>query len=163
MITVILPKALTKVDSTIAENRKARHDYFFEDQIEAGLVLEGWEVKSLRAGKVQISDSYVIFKKGEAFLLNAVVTPLPTASTHIVPGNSRTRKLLLQKREIMRLQGQREREGYTLVPIKLYWKHNHVKILIALARGKKEFDKRATTKEREWQRHKSQIMKRHTF
>jgi len=150
------------VDKVIAENRKARHDYSFEDQIEAGVSLEGWEVKSLRAGKAQITDSYVVFRRGEAFLLNANITPLLTASTHIVPEQSRSRKLLLQKREIMRLQGQRERQGYTLVPIKLYWKHNRVKVLIALAKGKKEYDKRATQKARDWQRQKAQVMHRHT-
>ncbi len=150
------------MDSTIAENRKARHDYYFEDQIEAGISLEGWEVKSLRAGKVQITDSYVVFKRGEAFLLNAIVTPLSTASTHVIPMTTRTRKLLLQKREIMRLQGQREREGYTLIPLKLYWKGSRVKVLVAVAKGKKEFDKRAATKARDWQKQKSQVMKRHT-
>ena len=159
----ILTDLTPKVDSTIAKNRKASHDYSFEDQVEAGLVLEGWEIKSLREGKVQIADSYVIFKKGEAFLLNAIITPLPTASTHFIPEPSRTRKLLLNHREIMRLQGLREREGYTLVPLKLYWKHNHVKVLIALAKGKKEFDKRASEKARDWERNKSQIMKRHTL
>lgn len=150
------------MERTIAENKKARHDYFFEEQIEAGIALEGWEVKSLRAGKVQITDSYVIVKRGEAFWLNGIITPLPTASTHFFPENSRTRKLLLHKREIIKLQTQREREGYTLVPVKLYWKASVVKVLIALARGKKEFDKRATTKDRDWQRQKSQVMKRHT-
>ncbi len=162
-IPTILTDTLKKVDSTIADNRKARHDYFFEEQLEAGIELQGWEVKSLRAGKAQISDSYVIFKRGEAFLLNAIITPLLTASTHIVPESARTRKLLLHQREIMRLQGSREREGYTLVPLKMYWKGNKVKILIALAKGKKEFDKRATKKERDWQRQKQQVMKRHTL
>lgn len=158
----ILTKISIKVDTTIAENRKARHDYHFEDQIEAGIALQGWEVKSLRAGKAQISDSYVIFKHGEAYILNSLITPLATASTHIIPEPSRSRKLLLHHREIMRLQGQREREGYTLIPLKLYWKNNRVKVLIALAKGKKEYDKRASAKERDWQRHKAQIMRRHT-
>lgn len=159
----ILTEAYKKVDSNIAENRKARHDYYFEDQIEAGIELQGWEVKSLRAGKAQISDSYVVFRKGEAFILNSVITPLMTASTHIVPESSRSRKLLLHHNEIMRLQGSREREGYTLIPLKLYWKNNRVKVLIALAKGKKDFDKRASEKERDWQRQKGQVMKRHTL
>lgn len=151
------------MDTTIAENRKARHDYAFEEQLEAGLELQGWEVKSLRASKAQLSDSYVIFRQGEAFLLNTVITPLLTASTHVVPEASRTRKLLLNHREIMRFQGKREREGYTVIPLKLYWKHNRVKVLIALAKGKKEYDKRATQKERDWERHKGQVMRRHTI
>ena len=151
------------METTIAENRKARHDYAFEDKIEAGIELEGWEVKSLRAGKAQINDSYVIFKRGEAFVLNSLITPLSAASTHVIPESSRSRKLLLHKKEIMRLQGQREREGYTIIPLKLYWKANRVKILITLAKGKKEYDKRATEKERDWERHKASVMRRHTL
>lgn len=151
------------VANDIAQNRKARHDYAIEEQIEAGLVLQGWEIKSLRQGRAQIGDSYVVFKKGEAFLLNAVITPLQTASTHVVPEPSRSRKLLLHAREIARLLGKRQESGYTLIPLKLYWKSNRVKVLIAVAKGKKEYDKRASEKQRDWQRHKGQIMRRHTY
>jgi SsrA-binding protein len=146
-------------DSTIALNKKAGFDYFIEEQYEAGLVLQGWEVKSLRAGKVNLSDSHVIIKYGEAFLLGAQIQPLNTASTHCIPDPDRTRKLLLKQRELGQLIGSVERQGYTIVPLSLYWKKNKVKIKIALARGKKEHDKRDTIKNREWQRDRSRIMK----
>ncbi|WBV69286.1 SsrA-binding protein SmpB [Legionella pneumophila] len=149
-------------DSTIALNRKAGFDYFIEDQYEAGLVLEGWEVKSLRAGKINLSDSHVIIKYGEAFLLGAQIQPLPTASTHFIPDPLRTRKLLMNKRELNHLIGSVERQGYTIVPLSLYWKKNKIKIKIALAKGKKEHDKRDTIKDREWQRDCSRIMKKNT-
>ncbi|CAM2950833.1 TPA: SsrA-binding protein SmpB [Legionella pneumophila] len=149
-------------DSTIALNRKAGFDYFIEDQYEAGLVLEGWEVKSLRAGKINLSDSHVIIKYGEAFLLGAQIQPLPTASTHFIPDPLRTRKLLMNKRELNHLIGSVERQGYTIVPLSLYWKKNKIKIKIALAKGKKEHDKRDTIKDREWQRDRSRIMKKNT-
>ncbi|HAT7073517.1 TPA: SsrA-binding protein SmpB [Legionella pneumophila] len=149
-------------DSTIALNRKAGFDYFIEDQYEAGLVLEGWEVKSLRAGKVNLSDSHVIIKYGEAFLLGAQIQPLPTASTHFIPDPVRTRKLLMNKKELNHLIGSVERQGYTIVPLSLYWKKNKIKIKIALAKGKKEHDKRDTIKDREWQRDRSRIMKKNT-
>ncbi|MGM0811703.1 SsrA-binding protein SmpB [Thioalkalivibrio sp.] len=145
--------------STIALNRKARHDFFIEDRLEAGLVLEGWEVKSLRAGRAQLSESYVLLRNGEAWLFGAHVTPLPTASTHIQPDPSRTRKLLLQRSEINRLIGAVERKGYTLVPLALYWKRGRAKLEIGLAKGKKEYDKRATDKDRDWQRERARILK----
>ncbi|AMP90773.1 SsrA-binding protein SmpB [Legionella pneumophila] len=149
-------------DSTIAFNRKAGFDYFIEDQYEAGLVLEGWEVKSLRAGKINLSDAHVIIKYGEAFLLGAQIQPLPTASTHFIPDPVRTRKLLMNKKELNHLIGSVERQGYTIVPLSLYWKKNKIKIKIALAKGKKEHDKRDTIKDREWQRDRSRIMKKNT-
>lgn len=150
----------TKPDSSIALNKKAGFDYFIEDQYEAGLVLEGWEVKSLRAGKINLSDAHVIIKHGEAFLLGAQIQALPTASAHSLPDATRTRKLLLNKKELSRLIGSVERQGYTIIPLSLYWKKNKIKIKIALAKGKKEYDKRNTVKEREWQRDRSRAMKK---
>lgn len=147
-------------DSTIVLNRKASFDYFIQEQYEAGLILEGWEVKSLRAGKINLSDAHVIIKYGEAFLLGAQIHPLLTASTHSIPDPIRTRKLLLNKKELNSLIGSVERQGYTIVPLSLYWKRNKVKIKIALAKGKKEHDKRDTIKDREWQRDRSRIMKK---
>lgn len=147
-------------DSTIVLNHKAGFNYFIEDQYEAGLVLEGWEVKSLRAGKINLSDAHVIIKYGEAFLLGAQIQPLITASTHSIPDPTRTRKLLLNKKELNQLIGSVERQGYTIVPLSLYWKKNKVKIKIALAKGKKEHDKRDSIKDREWQRDRSRIMKK---
>ncbi|HRD70721.1 MAG: SsrA-binding protein SmpB [Legionella sp.] len=146
-------------DSSIALNKKAGFDYFIETQFEAGLVLEGWEVKSLRAGKINLSDAHVIIKYGEAFLLGAQIQPLQTASTHSIPDPIRTRKLLLNRKELSQLIGSVERQGYTIVPLSLYWKKNKIKVKIALARGKKEHDKRDTIKNREWQRDRSRIMK----
>ncbi|AGA34798.1 tmRNA-binding protein SmpB [Thioalkalivibrio nitratireducens DSM 14787] len=145
--------------ATIALNRKARHDFFIEDRFEAGLVLEGWEVKSLREGRAQLSESYVLLRNGEAWLFGAHVTPLSTASTHIHPDPTRTRKLLLKRSEISRLIGAVERKGYTLVPLALYWKRGRAKLEIGLAKGKKEYDKRATDKERDWQRERGRILK----
>lgn len=147
-------------DSTIALNKKAGFNFFIEEQYEAGLVLEGWEVKSLRAGKLNLSDSHVIIKYGEAFLLGAQIQPLPTASAHTLPDPVRTRKLLLNKKELNHLIGSVERQGYTIVPLSLYWKKNKIKIKIALAKGKKEHDKRDTIKDREWQRDRSRLMKK---
>ena len=129
--------------STIALNRRARHDYHIEDRLEAGLALEGWEVKSLRAGRAQISEAYVLLRNGEAYLFGAHFTPLPTASTHINPDASRTRKLLLHRSEINRLIGAVERRGFTLVPLALYWKRGRAKLEIGLAKGKKASDTRA--------------------
>lgn len=148
-----------KLDTDIAINRKARFEYEIEDRYEAGLVLQGWEVKSLRAGKVQIDQSYVILKNNEAFLLGALITPLQTVSTHVIPDPTRTRKLLLHESELNKLIGSVERKGYTLIPLKLYWKNNRVKLAIALAKGKKLHDKRATEKERDWQRDKQRSNK----
>lgn len=149
-----------KIDSSqIAVNRKARHEFFIEEKLEAGLVLEGWEVKSLRAGRVQISESHVIIKHGEAWLLGAQIQPLPTASTHINPDPIRTRKLLLHKKELSHLIGSVERKGYTIVALNMHWKKGRAKIDIALAKGKKLHDKRASNKERDWQRDKQRLLK----
>ena len=145
--------------STIVTNKKARHDFFIEDKFEAGVVLEGWEVKSLREGKVQIVDSYVFIKDGEAYVSNIMITPLPTASTHIKPEPTRVRKLLLHRQEIDRLTGAVERKGYTLLALSLYWKKGKEKCEVALGKGKKQHDKRATDKERDWQREKQRILK----
>ena len=145
--------------STIALNKKARHDFFIEERFEAGLALEGWEVKSLRAGRVQLAESYVLIKSGEAWLFGAHVSPLATASTHIHPDPMRTRKLLLHKAELNKLIGQVERKGYTLAPLALYWKRGRAKLEIGLAKGKKEHDKRATLKDRDWQREKERLLK----
>src|SRR5579862_2273223 len=144
---------------SIVENRRALHDYFIEERFEAGIALEGWEVKSLRAGRVQLDQSYILLKNGEAWLFGASITPLLTASTHIHPDPQRTRKLLLHQSEINKLIGSVERKGYTLIPLKLYWKNNRVKLNIALAKGKKTHDKRATEKDRDWQRQKQRAMK----
>lgn len=146
-------------DTTIALNRKARHEYSLEEFFEAGIALQGWEVKSLRAGRAQLDQSYVIVKNGEAWLLGGSITPLSTTSTHIIADPQRTRKLLLHAHELSKLIGSVERKGYTLIPLKLYWKGNRVKLEIALAKGKKSHDKRATEKERDWQRDKQRIMK----
>jgi SsrA-binding protein len=145
--------------SSIAQNKKARFDYFIEETLEAGLALEGWEVKSLRAGKGQITESYVILRNGEAWLIGARITPLGTASTHITPDPGRSRKLLLNRHELDRLTGLVECRGYTLVALELYWSKGRVKAAIGLARGKKQHDKRATEKERDWQRDRARIMK----
>lgn len=153
-------KKSDKTNSNIASNRKAHHEYFIEDRFEAGLVLEGWEVKSLRAGRVQLDQSYVIVKNGAAWLFGALITPLQTVSTHIHPDPMRSRKLLLHLRELNKLIGSIERRGYTVVPLSLYWKNNRVKIEIGLAKGKKLHDKRATEKERDWDRQKQRLFKR---
>ena len=145
--------------STIALNKKARHDFFIEDRFEAGLVLEGWEVKSLRAGRANLTESYVIVKDGEAWLLGATISPLPTASTHIHPDSTRTRKLLLHREELDKLIGAVERKGYTLIALSMFWKRGRAKVDVGLARGKKQHDKRATEKDREWQRDKQRLMK----
>ena len=145
--------------STIALNKRARHDYTIEDQFEAGLVLEGWEVKSLRAGRVQLAEGYVLIKNGEAWLFGAHISALPTASTHVHPDATRSRKLLLNRAELNKLIGAVERKGYTLVPLNLHWKRGRAKLDIGLAKGKKSHDKRATEKDRDWQREKERIMK----
>jgi SsrA-binding protein len=153
-------KQSKNTDSKIAQNRKARHDYFIEDTYEAGVALQGWEVKSLRAGRVQLDQGYVFLKDGEVWLFGALITPLPTVSTHFVADPQRTRKLLLNKREISKLIGNVERKGYTLVPLSLYWKNNRIKLEIGLAKGKKLHDKRATEKDRDWQRQKQRLFKK---
>lgn len=146
-------------NSTIALNKKARHDYFIEESQEAGLVLEGWEVKSLRAGRAQIAEAYVVVRGVEIWLVGANITPLTSASTHVHPDAGRSRKLLLQRREIDRLVGAVERAGYTMVPLKLYWKKGKAKLEVGLAKGKKQHDKRHTERDRDWQRQKERIMK----
>ena len=146
--------------TTIALNRKAKYEYTIEQKFEVGIVLTGWEVKSLRAGKVQIADSYVLLKKGEAWLLGSTITPLLSASTHVRADPSRTRKLLLHAKELKMLIGFVERKGYTLIPLSIYWKHNKVKLGIGLAKGKKSFDKRAVVKDRDWKLEKQRIFKK---
>ena len=145
--------------NTIALNKKAKFDYHLEERFEAGLVLEGWEVKSLRAGRAQIKESYVIIRNGELFLFGAHISPLISASTHINPDPTRLRKLLLNRREISHLIGSVERKGYALVPVALYWKRGRAKLEIALAKGKKQHDKRASIKDREWKRDKERMLK----
>lgn len=146
-------------NSTIALNRKATHEYFIEERFEAGIQLEGWEVKSLRAGRAQLDQGYVLLRNMEVFLFGAQITPLPTVSTHFEPDPQRTRKLLLNHKEIKKLVGSVERKGYTLVPLSLYWKNNRVKLSIGLAKGKKQHDKRESLKERDWERQKQRLFK----
>ena len=144
---------------TIVQNKKARFDYFIEDNYEAGIVLEGWEVKSLRAGKAQLVDSYVIIKNGEAWLLGAHITPLLSASTHVNPDPTRSRKLLLHRYELSKLIGAIEQKGYTLIALSMYWSKGKVKVDIGLAKGKQSHDKRAVQKDRDWAREKQRILK----
>lgn len=146
---------------TIALNKKAKHDYFLEDRYEAGLVLQGWEVKSLRAGRIQLKESYVLLKDGEAWLFGAHLSPLPTASTHIHPDPLRTRKLLLHADELKKLIGAVDRKGYTLIPVAIYWKKGRAKLEISLAKGKAEHDKRDTERDRDWAREKERLFKTH--
>ena len=145
--------------STIALNKKARHDYFLEERFEAGLALQGWEVKSLREGRVQLTESYIIIQNSEAWLFGFHIAPLLSASTHITPDPTRTRKLLLHRRELDKLIGAVERKGFTLVPTAMYWKHGRAKLEIALARGKQSHDKRATEKDRDWNRSKQRLLR----
>lgn len=147
---------------SIVDNRKATHDYFIEDRFEAGLVLEGWEVKAIRAGHVQLKESYVIVRDGEIFIINMHVSPLPTVSTHIHPNATRTRKLLLKKEEIDKLIGKVEQRGYTLVPLNLHYKNGRIKIDFGLGRGKKLHDKRDSSRDKDWQREKERVMKHDT-
>jgi SsrA-binding protein len=146
-------------NNTIASNRRAKHDYFIEETIEAGMVLEGWEVKSMRSGKASLSESYVIVHQGELYLHGCHISPLLSASTHISPNPTRNKKLLMHKKEISKLIGSVDRKGYTLVPVKLYWSHGRAKCLVGLGKGKKEYDKRATIKERDWQRSKARVLR----
>lgn len=143
----------------ITDNKKAFHEYFIEERHEAGIVLEGWEVKAIRAGRVQLKEAYVVVKKGEVWLLSCHISPLPTASTHVKADPTRTRKLLLHAAEIKRLIGKVERAGYTLVPLDLHYSKGRIKAEIGLAKGKKLHDKRAAEKEREWQRDKQRLMR----
>jgi SsrA-binding protein len=153
------PKKKGHGGATIALNKKATHDFFIEERYEAGIALQGWEVKSLREGKVQIKESYITLKEGEAFLFGAHITPLSTASTHIHPDSRRTRKLLLHRSELNKLIGLVERKGYTLIPTAIYWKKGMAKLEVGLARGKKLHDKRASEKDRDWQREKERLFK----
>ena len=143
----------------IAENRRARYEYFIEERLEAGLALEGWEVKAMRAGRAQLTEGYVYIRENEAFLIGAHISPLKTASTHKVADPVRTRKLLLNRKELDHLVGAVERRGYTLVPLELYWKHGRAKLQLGLAKGKKQHDKRATEKDRDWERNKARLMR----
>ena len=147
-------------DKTIALNRRARHEYALGDRFEAGMSLQGWELKAIRAGRANIGESYATIRNGEIFLFGAQITPLISASTHVVADDRRTRKLLLHRHEIDRLIGRVEREGYTLVPTAMYWKGNKVKLELALAKGKQSHDKRASEKERDWNREKQRVMRR---
>lgn len=153
------PSAPGAGNPTIALNKKATHEYFIEQRIEAGIALEGWEVKSLRAKRLQLKEGYVVLKDSEAFLIGSHLSPLPTASTHIQPDPTRSRKLLLHREEIDRLIGQVERAGYTLVPMSMYWKRGRAKLEIGLAKGKKQHDKRDAEKDRDWNRDKERILK----
>ncbi len=154
-----MAKQKKKSPATIAVNKKGRFDYHIEETLEAGLVLEGWEVKSLRAGRVQLKESYVLIRDGEAWLFGCHISPLPSASTHVHPDPTRTRKLLLHRHELDRLIGAVERKGYTLVPLALYWKRGRVKLEIGLGKGKKKHDKRAAEKDRDWQRQRARLLK----
>ncbi len=144
---------------SIVQNRKAFHDYFVEERYEAGIVLEGWEVKAIRAGRAQIGDAYVIVKDEALWLIGAHVSPLPTASAHVTPDPMRTRKLLLRAEEIRRLIGKVEQRGYTLIPLDLHYTRGRIKAQIALARGKLRHDKRASEREKEWRREKERLMR----
>jgi SsrA-binding protein len=152
------PKA-EKTERLIAENRRARFEYSIEERYEAGLMLKGWEVKSMRAGRAQLAEAYVFMRGTEAFLFGAHLSPLNSASSHVVADPTRTRKLLLNASELSRLVGAVERKGYTLIPLELYWKNGRAKLAVGLAKGKKQHDKRATDKDRDWQRDKARIMR----
>jgi SsrA-binding protein len=145
---------------SIVENRKAFHDYFVEERYEAGLVLEGWEVKAIRAGRANIGDAYVIVQEGALWLIGAHISPLGSASTHITPNPTRTRKLLMRAEEIRRLVGKVEQRGYTLIPLDLHFAKGRIKLQIALAKGKLKHDKRASEREKEWQREKTRLLHR---
>jgi SsrA-binding protein len=144
---------------SIVENRKAFHDYFIEERYEAGIALAGWEVKAIRAGRAQIADAYVMVRGAELYLIGAHISPLPTVSTHFVPDPTRTRKLLMHAEEIRRLIGKVEQRGYTLVPLNLHYSKGRIKLDVGLARGKKQYDKRAAIKEREWNREKQRLIR----
>ncbi|GAB2654462.1 SsrA-binding protein SmpB [Arenimonas aestuarii] len=148
-------------NKTIALNRSARHEFHLEDRFEAGIALQGWELKSIRAGRMNMGDSYAVVKRGEIFLFGAQITPLSQASTHVVADDRRTRKLLLHRHEIDKLVGKVERDGYTLIPTAVYWKGNKVKLELALAKGKQSHDKRQASKDRDWERDKQRVMRKH--
>ena len=144
---------------SIVQNRKAQHDYFIEERVEAGIVLEGWEVKAVREGQVQLTDGYVVIRDGELFLIGCQINPLRTASTHVRPEAQRTKKLLMHKDEIRRLIGKVEQKGFTLVPLNLHYTKGRIKADIALAKGKATHDKRETEKKRDWEREKGRLMR----
>jgi SsrA-binding protein len=146
---------------SIAQNKKAFHDYFIEEKYEAGMVLEGWEVKAIRESRAQLKEAYVIIRSGELFIIGCHISPLPTVSTHITPDPVRTRKLLLHTEEIAKLIIKVERAGYTIVPINLHFKKGRIKLEIGLAKGKKQHDKRDSEKDKDWQREKQRVMKTH--
>jgi SsrA-binding protein len=146
---------------SIANNKKAFHDYFIEDQYEAGVVLEGWEVKAIREGKVNIKEAYVVIQRGEIYIIGCHITPLGSTSTHVRPDATRTRKLLLHNAQIAKLIGQVERAGYTLVPLDMHYLKGRIKIQIGLAKGKKQYDKRETEKQRDWEREKGRLVRAH--
>jgi SsrA-binding protein len=148
-----------KGQKTIAVNKRARYEYHIEERLEAGIALEGWEVKSLREGRIQFADSYVLLKDNEAFLFGCLINPLPTASTHSRPDPTRTRKLLLHRREIDRLTGLVDRKGFTVIPTAMYWSKGKTKVEIGLAKGKRQHDKRRTERNRDWERQKARILK----
>ena len=154
-----MAKSKTKAPPPIAQNRRARHDYELSDRFEAGIALAGWELKSIRSGKAQLVDSYVLIRDGEAWLHGATITPLVSASTHVIADPKRMRKLLLHKKEIARVFAETGQKGYTCVATSLYWKGNKVKCEIALAKGKKEHDKRATERDRDWKRQQNRTLK----
>jgi SsrA-binding protein len=145
---------------TIVDNKKAFHDYFIEERYEAGLVLEGWEVKAIRAGRVQIKEAYVVLNHEEPFIIGMHVSALPTASTHVKPDPTRSRKLLLNAEEISKLIGKVEQRGYTLVPLDLHYSKGRVKLAVGLAKGKKQYDKREAEKDRDWQREQQRLLRR---
>ena len=157
-----MAKPTEQARTRIAKNKKAAFNYFIEERFEAGLALQGWEVKSLRAGKAQLSEAYVTVKDGEIWLFGAHLTPLSAASSHVEADPTRTRKLLMHRREIDRLTGLVERRGFTLVPLELYWKQGRAKLAVGLARGKRKRDKRAAEKDRDWARDKERILKHHS-
>jgi len=144
---------------SIVDNRKAFHDYFIEEKYEAGLVLEGWEVKAIRAGRVQLKEAYVVLRNGAVWLIGCHISPLTTASTHVKPDPTRSRKLLLHAEEVKKLIGKVERAGYTLVPLNLHYSKGRIKLEVGLGKGKKQYDKRATEKDRDWQREKQRLVR----
>lgn len=154
-----MSKKPANAPASIAGNKKAFHDYFIEERLEAGLSLEGWEVKALRDGRAQLKEAYVLLKDGEAWLFGCHITPLLSASTHVRPDPTRTRKLLLHREQIAKLVGAVDRKGYTLMPLNLYWKRGRAKLEIGLAKGKKDYDKRAVEKERDWARDKARLVR----
>ncbi|HET9107835.1 MAG TPA: SsrA-binding protein SmpB [Steroidobacteraceae bacterium] len=155
-----MPPKADAAPRLIAENRRARFDYFIEERYEAGLALQGWEVKAMRAGRAQLTEAYVYLRGGEAFLIGAHISPLPSTSSHVIADPVRTRKLLLHRSQLSGLVGAVERKGYTLVPLELYWKDGRAKLQVGLAKGKKQHDKRATEKDRDWQRDKARLLRR---